>query len=92
MIDWNVSPRLDCVCAYVCMCAQVCKCVCVCPCHLTDHFEFRLIAIGGLEEVIKICKRSNNARILASLGQVICSMVPSPDQLKVSVFDSNVLC
>ena len=40
-------------------------------------------AIGGLEEVIRICKRFSNPRMLASLGQVIAAMVPSPEALKV---------
>ena len=40
--------------------------------------------IGGLEEIIKTCKRYANPKLLATLGQVVVAMVPSPEQLKVS--------
>ena len=41
----------------------------------------RFLKVNGLEELIKICRKSNEQRVVAALSKVIVCMVPSPDEL-----------
>jgi hypothetical protein len=41
----------------------------------------RFLKVNGLEEMIKICRKSNEQRVVAALSKVIVCMVPSPDDL-----------
>ena len=40
--------------------------------------------IGGLEEIGRIAKKSTNSRVLAAIGMIVVTMVPSPEELYVS--------
>jgi hypothetical protein len=52
----------------------------------------RMIATGGLEEMIRLCKVTPNPIILRSLGKVIATMVPSPEEIMVTISCMYVMC
>jgi len=49
----------------------------------------RMIATGGLEEMIRLCKVTSHPMILRSLGKVISTMVPHPEDILRFHKDSN---
>lgn len=53
--------------------------------NLKDHVMLcvLIVEIGGVEEVARIAKKSRQSRVLATLGMILVTMVPSPDELYV---------
>ena len=74
------------MCEFIAKYCVVCciRCAMLC-CHSTCNQQFASAVsdLGGLSECIRLCKKYNHPRMLAAIGQVLVSMVPSPEQLKV---------
>jgi hypothetical protein len=56
----------------------------------SSNFELMKV-IGGLDEMVRIVKRSSINRVMVAIAQVICMMVPSPNDL-VRYHDEEFIC
>jgi Leucine-rich repeat (LRR) protein len=49
----------------------------------------RLLAIGGLQELVRLCKISNDSSVLVALSKTLIPMIPPPAQILIYHRDST---